>query len=284
LSNLVQKWVLRIDINYQMFALLWTLKLNVMKRLCIILISIVVVSCSGTGDELTKTADLTSNTNARFSGDSNISYPTLKSKLVEEAQAELKATGDDSKLVALDELGHLKLADSLYATDFQKIELTAKEDGIPLINRYNALITSYSRNPYQQAHLQSALSRRILANLGLVGSDYFPTIAYFTDQLLDSHMGEYQLILKCLEKLKGNVPVDQISQMSTKLHQQIESSRTNEIELAKGIQAMIIEREKQLADNPSQKKGRLMLSSLKEIDLGLRQRTLEQCSDRLIRL
>ncbi|MCE7061423.1 hypothetical protein [Dyadobacter sp. CY343] len=255
-----------------------------MKTLLTIVTCIMIVSCSGTGDELTKTGDLSSNANARFSGDSHISYPTLKSKLVEEAQAELKATGDDSKLVALDELGHLKLADSLYATDFQKIELTANEDGIPLINRYNALITSYSHNPYQQAHIQSALSRRILVNLGLVGSDYFPTIAYFTDQLLDSHMGEYQLILKCLEKLKGNVPVDQISQMSTKLRHQIENSRTNEIELAKGIQAMIIEREKQLADNPSQKKGRLMLSSLKEIDLGLRQRTLEQCSDRLSRI
>ncbi|KAA0991440.1 hypothetical protein [Dyadobacter aurulentus] len=217
---------------------------------------------------------------ARLVQDAHISYPTYKSDFAKQADAELKATGNDSKLSEMNEIAHPRIIDSLYALYFREFVI---ENGFqkPLTERYRSALKSYASNDYKYTFVRSGLSHKLLLNAGLIESDDAESISFYANELIDSRMGEYSLILRCLDKIKGSISAIEFRSMKSRLAQQIEESKIDEVELEKNIKLMIAEKEAFFEKNPNIKEGRIFLEGWKAIGFGKRRENLNNLSDRL---
>lgn len=114
---------------------------------------------------------------------------------------------------------------------------------------------------------------------------------FYTNELIESHMGNYELITNCMENLKGKVDGIVFERMRQNVEKQMRQSALNEGKLKIAIPDMVRQKEVALRKFESESmKGnrnapkRVMLSVMGNYDNSHRDKILQLCMSRIRRL
>jgi hypothetical protein len=93
---------------------------------------------------------------------------------------------------------------------------------------YRKFIKTYEKDAILVSQFRNKYAKRLLLDYKILESDRYQDMEYYTNELVESHLGNYALIFKCLAKLEGNIDHKQFANLVQKTHQQVDESVSNE--------------------------------------------------------
>lgn len=92
------------------------------------------------------------------------------------------------------------------------LETFPEEERIEADQKYRAFIQSH---PYEVflPIIRNRYSKFMLVNFRLLETDNYEQIAYYTNELIEAKSDKHELLIKCLKKLKGNIPLNELNQL-----------------------------------------------------------------------
>ncbi|TLU99011.1 hypothetical protein [Dyadobacter luticola] len=164
-----------------------------------------------------------------------------------------------------------------------------KNEGIEIERKkaqagYRKFIETYKDERIMLSQFRNQYAKRLLLDYKIMNSDRYQDLQFYTNELIESHLGNYDLILKCLSKLEGNIDKEQFAKLVQDTHLQMNESVENEKLLKVAIADMIRQKEaeareeQKLIENGgtgNKPRKKLMLSLLKHNQQNDRSKLLE---------
>jgi hypothetical protein len=198
-------------------------------------------------------------------------FPTLSAHRIKEEIPSIKKTGDVSQLIRSENKLYQKVREIFDFSIKPNNGGLAKERDKAQI-AYRKFIKTYGTDTILTSQFRNQYAKSLLLDYQILESDLYADLEYYTNELIESHLGNYDLILKCLSKLEGNIDRQRFAKLIQSTHQQMDESVSNERLLKVAIADMIKQKQSEAIErqNLARSTGeaykpgkKLMLSLLK---------------------